>query len=90
MKTQSKLGITISLSTGCGCDCFASIIKQGSDAVLYIQDCVGFSIEWQKYALGTFTTDQVGGTTYSLIGVGEPIRVKLSNDDCCTKFSNIL
>ena len=90
MKIQSKLGVTIGVSAGCGCDCFASIIKQGSDAVLYIQDCVGFTIEWQKYALGTFTTDQTGGTTYSLIGVAEPLRIKLTSDDCCTKFSNVL
>lgn len=90
MKVQSKLGVTVGVDTSCDCNCYVSIIKQGSDAVLYTADCVGFTIEWQKYILGEFTTDVTGGTTYSLIGVTEPIRAKLTSDDCCTKFSNVL
>ena len=90
MKTQSKLGVTINPSEGCGCSCYASIIKLSSDATLFSQSCSGFTIEWQKYSMGVFNTDQTGGTTYSLIGVTEPIRVKLTSDDCCTKFSNVL
>lgn len=90
MKVQSKLGVTLGASIGCDCNCYASIIKQASDAVLYTADCVGFTIEWQLYTLGVFTTDQTGGTTYSLIGVTEPLRVKLTSNDCCTKFSNVL
>ena len=90
MKIQSKLGVTVGSSTGCGCNCFTSIVKLGSDATLFSQDCAGFTIEWQTYTLGNFVTDQTGGTTYSLIGVTDPVRVKLTSDDCCTKFSNVL
>lgn len=90
MKIQSRLGVTIPISDDCDCNCYASIIKLSSDATLFSQSCSGFTIEWQKYSMGVFSTDQVGGTTYSLIGVIEPIRVKLTSDDCCTKFSNVL
>ena len=90
MKTQSRFGVTISESSSSDCNCFASIIKQGSDAVLYTQDCTGFTIEWQLYTLGVFNTDVTGGATYSLVGVAEPLRVRLTKDDCCNKFSNIL
>ncbi len=90
MKIQSRLGVTIGAGTGCNCGCYASIVKLGSNAELFTEGCVGFTIEWQKYSVGSFGTDQTGGTTYDLIGVTEPIRVKLTSDDCCTKFSNVL
>lgn len=92
MKIQSRLGVTIPVSGGCGCNCFVSIIKadDSEQSLLYTENCDGFSIEWQLEDSEDFVTDQVGGTTYSLIGVTDPLRVKLTNDDCCTKFSNIL
>lgn len=92
MKIQSKLGVTIGAGTDCGCNCFASIIKADDsfESLLYTENCDGFSIEWQLEDGGEFTTDQIGGTTYSLVGVVDPLRVKLTSADCCTKFSNVL
>jgi len=90
MKIQSRLGVTIPISDDCDCNCYASIIKQSSDAVLWTEGCDGFTIDWQLYDGSVFNTDQTSGTTYSLVGIADPLRVKLTNEDCCDKFSNVL
>ena len=89
MKTQSRFGVTIS---GTSCNyCTGSIAKYGSDAIFYGEPCVGLDpIEWQVDSGSGFITDQVGGLSYNLIGFTDILRVKLSGENLCTKYTNVL
>lgn len=93
MKIQSRIGVTIP-KDNISCCCTAQIqqLTIGSSVPVNLtlsSDCEFFDIEWQSWNFSTEVWDvaQTGGQTYILQDDAELLRVKLSKEGCCDKYT---